>query len=307
MKATSNIWIDKFIDYLMYQKNYSQQTIINYRKDIEDLEAFLIKEELAEGVMHIERERIARHYLSSLDQKGYSKKSIARKISALRSFFRYLQNEGAIEANFFDQLKTPKIEKKLPKSITEDEIELLFNTLDRKHPLGIRNYLIIDLLFSCGLRVSELCDISLANVDTSAKTILIHGKGSKDRYVPIHDKLAEELKSYMTYTRPILLSKGTSIDSKKLLINYKGSELTTRGVRVILKTTIEKAGETFKISPHMLRHSFATSMMNHGADLRTVQDLLGHAHLSSTQIYTHVSKVAIKNAYQNAHPRSIKK
>lgn len=299
--------IDGFITYLEVEKNYSSHTVTSYTKDILDFENFIKTEELAEGLFDVTRERLGRHYLSYLDQKDYSKKSIARKISALRTFYQYLVKNGQIEVNIFDAIQTPKVPRKLPKIIHDEEIELLFEAIDRFKPLGFRNYVILDLLFSAGLRASELVEINIKDIQLANQQILIHGKGSKDRYIPLHQRLVDDIKQYLTYTRPVLLAKGSDMHQQAVFINYKGGSLTVRGLQLILKDIIKKSGETYRIHPHMLRHAFATTLLNHGADLRVVQELLGHAHLKSTQIYTHVSNEVLKEKYKMAHPRMNKK
>ncbi len=300
-------YIDDFKDYLLIEKNYADNTITSYLRDIHDFQSFIKNEELANDLLDVTRERLGRHFLSYLDTKKYTKKSIARKISSLRTFYDYLIKNKHIDVNIFTNLETPKIPKKLPQIIDDDEIEMLFKSIDRYHHLGFRNYVILDLLFSCGLRASELTGMTIKDIQLDREQILIHGKGSKDRYVPLHDKLISDLKQYLTYIRPILLSKGSMSHDTHVFINYKGTNLTVRGLQVILKKIIKDSGETFKIHPHMLRHAFATTLLNHGADLRVVQELLGHEHLKSTQIYTHVSSEVLKEKYKTTHPRMVKK
>ncbi|MBE0700987.1 MAG: tyrosine-type recombinase/integrase [Acholeplasmataceae bacterium] len=295
--------IEDYRTFLTIEKNFSMYTISGYIKDVEDFSTFIGKEELASDLLDVTRERLARHYLSHLDEQGYSKKSIARKISALRSFYDFLMDRNEIDTNVFTSLHIPKVPKKLPKIIADEEIDMLFKSIDRYKPLGFRNYVLLDLLFSCGLRASELIEMKLKDIQLEQQQILVHGKGSKDRYVPLHDKLTTDLKTYLTYTRPILLSKGSSLFLSQVFINYKGTALTVRGLQLILKQIIVHSGETFKIHPHMLRHAFATTLLNHGADLRVVQELLGHEHLKSTQIYTHVSSEVLKEKYKTTHPR----
>jgi len=299
--------IEKFSNYLSTQKNYADNTISNYNRDIKDFESFILREELASGLGDVKRERLARHYLAYLDQKGYARKTIARRISSLRTFYDFLISIHEIDMNVFVNIEIPKVPKKLPKLIQDDEIELLFKSIDRFKPLGFRNHLLLDLLFSCGLRASELIDMTIKDIQLEREQILIHGKGGKDRFVPLHDHLIEDIKHYLTYIRPILLSKGPENFEANVFINYKGTQLTVRGLQLILKQIIIKSGETYKIHPHMLRHAFATTLLNHGADLRVVQELLGHAHLKSTQIYTHVSSEILKEKYRTTHPRMIKK
>lgn len=296
-----------FENYLESEKHYSVHTVKGYLKDILDFESFILKEELEEGLLSVTRERLGRYYVSYLNDQDYSKKSIARKISALRSFYEFLRKRDMIENNIFLTVSAPRIEKKLPKTIGDDEIDALFSHIDRFDPLGFRDYLLLDLLFSCGLRASEMTSMKIKDVHLAQKQILIHGKGSKDRYVPLHDHLIEDMRHYLTHIRPVLLSKGDTLGEDRVLLSYKGSALSVRGLQYVLKKRIRKAGETYRIHPHMLRHAFATTLLDHGADLRVVQELLGHEHLKSTQIYTHVSSERIKEKYQIAHPRSIKK
>lgn len=295
--------IEEFKLFLTNEKNYSNNTIISYPKDIKDFADFIEREELADSLLDVTRQRLGRHFISYLETKGYAKKSIARKISSLRTFYNYLVENKQIEVNIFKSIETPKLPKKLPKIISDNEIEILFKAIDRYKPLGFRNYVLLEMLFSCGLRSSEVVNMTIKDIRIERSQILIHGKGGKDRYVPLHEKMIADLKHYLTYTRPVLLAKGSNTEEIKVFINYKGSSLTSRGLQVILKQIIKNAGETYKIYPHMLRHAFATTLLNHGADLRVVQELLGHKHLRSTQIYTHVSSEILKENYKKAHPR----
>lgn len=299
--------IQSFYDYLLNERNYSSNTAINYLEDIKDLQDFINTEQMVPNLLYFKKEKHAEYFVGYLHNKGLSSKSIARKISSLRGFYAFLIENQMCSVNPFLDIKAPKMQKRLPKDIGEDEIALMFNSIDRNKPLGNRNYLLLEILYSCGLRVSELCNLQIKDIDFSNKIILVKsGKGAKDRYVPMHDGLIEELKDYLTNTRNQLLALSGDEENRFLLINYKGTTLTTRGVRKILNSIIEHTEETFKITPHMLRHSFATHLLANGADLRSVQELLGHVQLSTTQIYTHVSKEEIKEKYMNAHPRARK-
>jgi len=299
--------LESFTNYLLIEKNYSEHTVSNYIRDIKHFESFIMREELAGSLLDVRRERLARHYLSYLDEQKYARKTIVRHISSLRTFYDFLMKQKDIEVNIFKNLETPKVPKKLPKLIQDDEIAYLFKSIDRFKPLGFRNHLILDLLFSCGLRASELIEMTIKDIQLEREQILIHGKGHKDRYVPLHQKLIDDMKHYLTFIRPLLLAKGQDSFIDRVFINYKGSPLTVRGLQIILKKIIIDSGETYKIHPHMLRHAFATTLLNHGADLRVVQELLGHSHLKSTQIYTHVSSEILKEKYQTTHPRMVKK
>lgn len=295
--------VELFKNFLEIEKNYSEHTITSYVKDVFDFEQFILKEEFAPSLLEVKRKRLADYYLSHLDEQKLSKKSIVRKISALRTFYNFLMLKGYIDINIFDKIETPKVSRRLPKILEDDEIMMLFKSIDRNTPLGFRNYIILDLLFSSGLRASELCQMEVKDLKLNQRQILIHGKGSKDRYVPIHLELEKDLRQYLTYTRPILLAKGPITNNDYVFINYRGTQLTERGLRVILKKIISDSGETYKIHPHMLRHAFATTLLNHGADLRVVQELLGHEHLKSTQVYTHVSTEVLKEKFAKASTR----
>jgi len=294
--------IKKYLIYLEVEKNYSPHTILSYENDILGFYHFVVNEGYANDLIGVRSERIAKNYVLSLGEE-LERSTVSRKISALRMFYEYLLKEGLVKTNIFSAVSNPKISKKLPRIISDNEIDNLFNSIDTNTPLGLRNYIILDLLFSCGLRASELIDMKLSDVHLDRKEVLIHGKGQVDRYAFLHDTLVDNLRRYMLYSRPILLAKGKDLNSNQLLINYKGGNLTTRGLRVILDKVIEDSGSTFQIHPHMLRHAFATTLLNHGADLRTVQELLGHKHLKTTQIYTQVSAEKLRENYNKTNPR----
>lgn len=296
--------ISDYKDYLIIEKNFSEHTAISYINDVKGFEDFLIKEGLAKDLLGARRPRLARNYISYLDNQDFKKKSIARKLSSLKNFYNYLIFKEHIEDNIFSDIKAPKVAKTLPHIIDEEAINYLFDSIDTSKPLGYRNLVILDLLYSCGVRASELINLEIKDIYLSSGQILIHGKGKKDRYIILHEKLIEEIRHYLSFVRVTLLSKGDDTNQQKLFINYKGGPLTVRGLRVILNQMIKDSGETYAIHPHMLRHAFATTMLNHGADLRVVQELLGHEHLKSTQIYTHVSKEQLKEKYMQTHPRN---
>lgn len=311
MDKLNDEYIEAFRDYLVGEMNYSENTVLAYVEDCISFKEFLLDNKFAkdskDALIKIKRSRVCGYYVSDLEDRHYNHHSIARKISSLRAFYDYLVDSGHIEKNFFLDIKAPKLEKRLPHEIREDEIDLMFKAIDVNTTLGNRNYVLLDLLYSTGMRISEVCNLEIKQIDFSRNVILVHGKGKKDRYVPFHDELNEELRDYLTRTRTELISKSGDVGNNLVFINYKGTELTPRGVRVILNKIIKDAGEHFRISPHMLRHSFATHMLNHGADLRTVQELLGHENLSTTQIYTHVSKEALRSTYMQTHPRARRK
>ena len=299
--------IKDFKDYLELERGYSENTSINYISDISDLVDFITEHKFTSDLLHFERKKHAENFVSYLMNKQLEPKSVARKISSLRTFYTYLLENNLVRTNPFIDVITPKIEKRLPNIINNEEVNMMLNVIDVTKPLGERNYLIIDLLYSCGLRVSELCNLKINDIDFFSKSIIVKsGKGSKDRYLVLHDKLVDELKNYISGARNRLLSGTKEEDNRNLLINYKGTSLTPRGVRKILNAIMDKTGETYKITPHMLRHSCATVLLNGGMDLRSVQEILGHSMLSTTQIYTDVAIDDVKDKYRNAHPRARK-
>ena len=293
--------ITSFSEYLMSERHYSENTLTSYRNDIDTLLHFLEHEQFGD-LIHVSP-RTARFYTATLHEH-YSPKSIARKISSLRSLYQFLVDDDILEENPFLNVELPKQEKKLPRFIYPDEIELLFQSIDTSTALGRRNYLILEFLYGTGVRVTELCDIQLKDIDYFQDLVLIHGKGSKDRFVPLHSRLVDEITDYVLTTRKDLLKKQ---ESKHLFLNHRGHPITARGIRLIINKILLDSGENLKVSPHTLRHTFATHLLNNGADLRSVQELLGHEHLSSTQIYTKVTKETLKESYMKAHPRAKRK
>lgn len=298
--------IAKFADYLANVKNYSSNTVISYRNDIEEFMNFIISERMAPGLLGLRNNRVCKNYVSYLSSRELASTSISRKLSSLRSFYDFLMKNGIVNNNFFDEVEPPKAPKRLPKTIKTNEIMMLFNVCDRTKALGNRNYCILELLYGCGLRVSELCNLEIKDIDFSDLTILIHGKGSKDRVVIMYEEMADNLRSYISTFRLDLLYKSEQQENRHVFLNKNGTTLTPRGVRVILNKLISDCGETFHLSPHMLRHSFATALLNNGADMRSVQELLGHENLSTTQIYTHVTFDSIRRSYETSHPRAKK-
>lgn len=293
-----------FQRYLEDQKHYSENTVVAYLDDIKTLAAFLDNEDL--GEMFRITERVAKFYISYL-HGIYSPKSIRRKISSVKTMFDRLINDQYLQMNPFLNAVLPKQEKKLPKFVYENDLAEFLDRINSNSLLGKRNIALFELLYGCGLRVSEIVNIRLFDIDYEAKTILIHGKGSKDRYVPVHDTAINRLRDYIIIVRPVFLARKNDKDEKIVFLNFKGSPLSDRGVRVILDKELQNQASTLKMSPHTFRHSFATHLLNHGVDLRTVQELLGHKSLSTTQIYTKTSNENLKKIYQNTHPRARKK
>ncbi len=285
---------------MQIEKNYSQSTIEQYQQDI--LGFYMFMNEQAISNLSDVTYADVRLYLTSLYEQRLARRTAARKISCLRSFYRYLAREKIIEDNPFTLVSMPKAEKRLPGFFYEEELEALFDSCKTDTPLGIRNKAILELLYGTGIRVGECCSIRLKDIDFYMSTMLIHGKGHKERYVPFGSFAHDQLESYIRDARPELLN-GME-DHGYLFVNFRGGRLTPRGLRGILNKMIEDSSLQGKIHPHKLRHTFATHLLNNGADMRTVQELLGHAFLSSTQIYTHVTNEHLRKTYMSSHPRA---
>lgn len=292
-------YIQKFLDYFHYEKNYSSYTITNYQNDISEFSKFLKQEKL--HLKEVDYQTI-RRYLKLLYDKNLSKKTIARKISSLRTFFKYLLREKCITKNPMTLITNPKLDKTLPKFLYQSDLEEILNIPDKETPLGIRNSLILELLYSTGIRVGELINIKVSDINFHTKQIKILGKGNKERYVLYGNYLEEILELYLKKSRNKLLTKNIPY----LFLNKNGGRLTDRGVRLIINNIMSKSNVDLKVSPHVLRHTFATHMLDNGADIKVVQELLGHESLSTTQIYTHLSNERLREVYLSTHPRAKK-
>jgi integrase/recombinase XerC len=292
-----------FVEYLQIEKNYSQYTIVNYVADIEDFFIFMKEQSIVD--LQLITYSDTRLYLTLLHQKNFARKTISRKISAMRSFYRFLIREKLVKENPFASVSLPKKEQRLPKYFFEEELEKLFTLSNTAEPIGQRNQALIEVLYGTGIRVSELCQIKLSDLDFHIGTVLVNGKGGKQRYVPFGSFAQDTLEQFISAGRKQLLLKDKqNREHDTLFVNHRGGPLTVGGVRHILNEMIKKTSLTMNISPHIFRHTFATHLLNEGADMRSVQELLGHAHLSSTQIYTHVTKDHLRNIYMSHHPRA---
>lgn len=290
-----------FLQYLQVEKNYSQYTIEYYHGDLLDFRLFMSEQSITE-FEQVEYSDV-RLFLTKLFNQKLSRKSVARKISSLRSFYKFLLREKLASQNPFAGVSIPKVDKRLPNFFYEEELAILFQACDISDPIGQRNRAILELLYATGIRVSECCSIHLQDIDMELSTLLVHGKGRKDRYVPFGNFAEVALERYITEGRKAIMQQNKQ-SHDVLLVNFRGGPLTTRGLRTVLNKIVEQSSLNSKIHPHKLRHSFATHLLNNGADMRTVQELLGHENLSSTQIYTHVTKDYLKKTYMEHHPRA---
>ncbi|WP_047984891.1 tyrosine recombinase XerC [Ornithinibacillus californiensis] len=291
----------EFTEYLQIEKNASPYTVEYYNHDLEEFFTFVNQEGI--GTLQEVDQRFVRVFLTTLYERKLTRKSVSRKISSIRSFFKFLEREGVIETNAFMLITLPKAPKPIPGFLYEEEMIKLFESNDTSNPLGQRNQAILETLYGTGIRVSECQNLRLKDIDFSIGTLLVKGKGNKERYVPFGSFAEKALQLYIQDGRKQLLEK-TGASTEAVFLNSRGNPITTRGIRVVLNKMVENAALTIRVHPHKLRHTFATHMLNEGADLRTVQELLGHESLSSTQVYTHVSKDHLRNIYLNSHPRA---
>lgn len=297
--------LEEYLAYIAKEKGYSANTVRGYRRDLEEFGAFLQKNYEALEIAQIGY-REGRYYLAELNKRGLAKSTIARKSAALRQFFTYLKEDEQIEDNTIVLLSTPKKGKRLPKVLSEIDIERFFDDfLSGEEPRDLRDRALFELLYSSGLRVSELVALNVSDVANLAQVqaLRIIGKGQKERIVPVGSKAREALDKYLLHARGLLLANGAS-DEEALFLNQHGGRLTSRGVDYLLEEYFKKGALKYKVGAHVLRHSFATHLLDNGADLRVIQELLGHESLSTTQIYTEVSASHLKAVYHKYHPRA---
>lgn len=299
-------YIKLYVFFLKNEKNYSNNTIISYKNDLIQLLNYLRDYKILKkiNVQYIDRS-ILRKYIVYLKNCDYSARSISRKISVIRSFFKFLSREDVVKINPTINLITPKINKKLPYFLYLQEVEKLIEAPPRDTIFGIRDRAILELLYGTGMRVGELVNLNISDIDLNEKTIRVFGKGSKERILPLGNPSMKAVQEYLDGRN--LFRKNISIDKNDrntLLLNRFGGRISARSIRRIIIKYMKMAGLNKKISPHVLRHSFATHLLGGGADLRSVQELLGHESLSTTQIYTHITKERLKIIYKKTHPRS---
>lgn len=288
----------QFLDYLTYQRNYSNYTVISYREDLKIFEEYLKRECLNYKTLEYQDIRFYLMYLK--EERKEKNSSICRNLSALRSFYNYLLKNNITKGNPFHYVTGPKKDKRLPRYFEYNELEELFKVPDITTALGQRDSLILEMLYATGIRVGELVNIRKKDINQKERTIMILGKGNKERIVH-YGEYAEEILDIYLKDGYLQLNQN---HLEYLLINHRGTKLTERGVRDILNRLIKKTTITKNISPHMLRHSFATHLLNEGCDILSVQKLLGHESISATQIYTHVTTEHLKEVYYHSFPRA---
>lgn len=298
-----------FIDYLRSQKGYSDHTVKNYQVDLEHFLSFLSSKQESTGEKETSPDlesidfQVIREYLGRLYGR-YKRTTIARRVSAIRSFFHYLERRGLVQRNPAADISSPKQGRYIPTHLPVDEMFRLLEGPDRAKPLGLRDLAILEVLYSCGIRVSELSGLNLSSVDLDQRLVKVLGKGNKERIVPIGRKALRAIQDYIEATLPLRKKAQGEFQDAPLFINFRGGRLTTRSIGRIVKKYASQCGLMTEITPHSLRHTFATHLLDGGADLRSVQELLGHVSLSTTQKYTHVSLEKLMEVYDKAHPRS---
>lgn len=289
---------EDFYHYLQIERGLSDNTITAYRRDIDKYCIFIVKEIKKKDWKFVTRLDIV-SFLRQLKEEGKSSATIRRTTSSLRMFHRFLYREEIVEIDVSQHIEIPKKERKLPNILSTEEVEALLN-IKQDTPLHIRNKAMLELLYATGLRVTELIELKVGDFHLTMGFVHCFGKGSKERIIPVGDLALQAVSDYLQHARP-MLKKG---DENTLFLNHHGRPLTRQGFWKIIKKLAKQAHINKKISPHMLRHSFATHLLENGADLRAVQEMLGHEDISTTQIYTHVTKARMKDVYKKYHPRA---
>lgn len=289
-----------FISYLQNERHYSDLTISSYQTDLLEAKKFWQNNGGFDGWKNVQ-ERDIQIYLQNLADRKLARSSQARQMSSLHSFFRFLTRRKFIQIDPTQGIALRRGEKKLPEFFYENELKQVFDSLKGNKPLTVRNLALFELFYATGMRVSEVSNLTLHQIDLNLQTILVHGKGNKDRYVAFDDHTKKSLVKYLEDARPNLLKDDAE---QHVFLSNLGKPLSKRGIEYVMQKTFNQAGISGKVHPHELRHTFATAMLNNGADLRSVQELLGHSSLSATQIYTHVTMAHLKSDYEKYFPRN---
>ena len=301
MEDREKQYIEEFKTYLSVEKNFSEHTLSAYESDIVSYILWLN----GESCTTVDLDRL-REYLHFIQRFDYKKTTIARKTASIRTFYKFLFREKYIDTNPALSLSAPKRPKPLPKFLTPEEVEQILNNVKIDTPAGFRNRVILELLWATGMRVSELSNLNFGDINLEENEIRVFGKGAKERIVLMSDRAKNYLKQYINSARNLVVAEGYQTpdqsDNSPLFINNTGYRLQNKTIRKVINDTVEKIELPKKVTPHVFRHSFATKLIENGADLRVVQELLGHAGISNTQIYTHVSMKHMKDVYETAHP-----
>lgn len=289
--------ISDFASYLTVERGLSTNTQAAYSKDLEEAAVYFSQQGIDDW-SGVDRFAVL-DLLAHLQNAHRARTSISRMVSSLRQFYKFMQRRGRVKVNPLDLIKAPKQHRQLPTVLSNDEVVALIDSIDTKQKLGIRDRAVVEVLYATGMRISELCNLTLSQLHLSVHLIQPHGKGNKERIVPVGQIAEEWLKKYLQTVRPHLIRAETPY----VFLNAHGGQLTRQAIWQLLKKLARRAGINKDVTPHTLRHSFATNLLNNGADLRVVQELLGHSDISTTQIYTHVSQAHLQSVYQKYHPR----
>ncbi len=298
---------NRFLEYLQFQRNYSAHTLKNYGRDLTEFLSYLTENTGQDDVKIEDIDHITiRDFLGYLTRKANAKSSVGRKLASIRSFFRFLYREGRVSVNPARLVSTPKQGTYLPPSLSIDQVDSLLAVPDESSERGVRDRALYELLYASGLRVSELVQLNIEDISLSERLVKVRGKGKKERLVPFGEQARAALTAYMAVRGKLLRRQRTSVDPGALFLNLRGGRLTARSVERNLQAYVRSGNLSLEAHPHLLRHSFATHLLSAGADLRSIQELLGHANLSTTQKYTHVSVEELMKVYKKAHPRARK-
>jgi tyrosine recombinase XerC len=295
----SRAYVEEFLSYLGTTRNFSYHTIRSYRADLEHFVSYVGRAK--RSVLEVDH-RFLRRYVAFLATLGYSRRTISRRVACLKSFYRFLKKAGHIASNPADSLSGPKLARELPRHVSENAVDALLAAIGDGDPLAIRDRALIDLLYSCGLRISEALDLDLQDVDLRAATIRVTGKGRKERVIPLPEATAENLRDYLGRSRPLLTAPAP--EERAFFVSVRGRRLTDTAVRKRLRSYLKDPHVSLSATPHTFRHSIATHLLERGVDVRIVQETLGHASLATTQVYTHLSRKGLQSVYRKGHPRA---
>ena len=294
-------YVELFLEYLSSTRNLSENTVRGYRIDLEAFRSWAGKNGI--DPLHVTHQQF-RRYLASLTRAGYSTRTVNRHLSAIRGIYKWLFTEGLIEEECASSIASPKMSKKLPKTMSDADFRSLLATCDKQDPQGVRDVAMLELLYATGARISEIASLAVRDVNTQSSLVTLFGKGSKERIVPVYDAALEAVSEYISDARPKLASKAKGKGpGDALFVSIRGNAMSAAALRDRFETCVRKAGLDPSLTPHSVRHTYATELLDGGADLRSVQELLGHESLSTTQIYTHLSIDRLKAATRASHPR----
>ena len=293
-------YIRDYMTMLKVERNLAQNSLESYERDLLQYHNFLESELTIKSILNVTLGHI-RSYLRTMNDKGLAANSVKRAVSSIRTYHNFLSAEGLMVDNPAQLLDAPKIPQKLPNILTIQEVDDILGVIPEKAPMAKRDLAIFEMMYSCGLRVTELCDFKTTDILWDSEMIRVNGKGDKQRFVPIGPIARENLKNYLNHERPALTDKNPNV--AEVFLSRNGRKLTRMMIWILLKKWSEAAGVDKEVSPHTLRHSFATHLLEGGADLRSVQEMLGHSDIATTQIYTHVDKAHLKEVHKTFHPR----